>query len=279
MRKRNYYDIGSLGLGQMGGSFGLALKAGQSVRTLCGYDIDKSLLKAALNDNVIDMKCGTAFDLIERSQIVVLALPIDEIIRVLKRYRMELSAKSLVTDFGSVRRPIQLVSARLRLNNHIGIHPICGTALRGRSGWNGNLFEDSDCFMFFRESSDLRAIKQAEYLIKSIYAMPRRLDYRIHDLSFAITSGLPHVLGYSLAKLRKDSKNIPVEMEGPSFRSATRIAGSDPNMVARMLYHNRANIITAISRHEGKIEKLKKVLVDGDLKRLTKMLKNYGYAS
>ncbi len=279
MRKRNFYDIGILGLGQMGGSFGLALRAGKSLRTLYGYDTDKSLLKAAINDNVIDMKCGTAFDLIERSQIVVLALPIDEIIRVLKRYRTALAAKSLVTDFGSVRRPIQLVSARLRLNNHIGIHPICGTALRGRLSWNGNLFEGSDCFMFLRESSDLRAIKQAEYLIKSISAIPGRLDYRIHDLSFAITSGLPHVLGYSLAKLRKDSKNIPVEMEGPSFRSATRIAESDPDMVARMLYHNRANIITAISRHEGKIEKLKKALVDGDLKRLTKTLKNYGYAS
>lgn len=279
MRKRKLYDIGIIGLGQMGGSLGLALRAGQSVRTLYGYDIDKSLLTAAINDSVIDVKCSTAFDLIEKSQIVVLALPIDEIIRVLKRYRMVLTTKLLVSDFGSVRRPIQSASARLRLNNHIGIHPICGTALRGRSGWNGNLFEDSDCFMFFRESSDLRAVRQAEYLIKSINAIPRRLDYRIHDLSFAMTSGIPHILGYSLTKLRRDSKNIPIEMEGPSFRSATRVAGSDPDMVARMLYHNRANIITAISKHERKIENLKKALMDGDLKRLTKMLKNYGYAS
>jgi len=274
--KQPGYIVGILGLGQMGGSLAMALKSGKPSWTVLGYDIKRSLLEWANKDGIIDKAADSEADLIERSQIIVLALPINAILEILERHKHTPSTKTLVVDLGSVRGSIQRVSSRLRMRNHVGIHPICGTALRGRSAWNGKLYKGKSCFVFSNKSTDNNAVRQARKLIRLIGGRPLAIDYRKHDWAFAVTSGLPHILAYSLMKVRTDSRYIPIEMECPSFAGATRVAASDPVMAGQVLYHNRDNLLKAFSKLEKNIMRIKELLSRGDLKKLILTLESYG---
>ncbi|MEE8417269.1 MAG: prephenate dehydrogenase, partial [candidate division Zixibacteria bacterium] len=228
MSRQPAYTIGILGLGQMGGSLATALKSGRQYRTVLGYDIKTSLVTWAKKDRIIDRAAVSEADLIERSQIVILALPINTILDMLEYHKQALSAKKLVVDLGSVRGSIQRASSRLRMRNHVGIHPICGTELRGRSAWDGKLYRGASCFVFSNKSTGNNAVKQARKLVRLMGGRPLAIDYRKHDYAFAVTSGLPHILAYSLMKVRTGSRYIPIELEGPSFAGATRVSASDP---------------------------------------------------
>ena len=279
MSRQPTYTIGILGLGQMGGSLAMALKSRKQYRTVLGYDIKKSLLNQANRNGFIDRATNSEADLIERSQIVVLALPINTILEILERHKQALSTKTLVVDLGSVRGSIQRVSSRLRMRNHVGIHPICGTQLRGRSAWNGKLYKGTSCFVFSNKSTDNNAVRQARKLIRLIGGRPLANDYRKHDYAFAVTSGLPHILAYSLMKVRTGSRYIPIELEGPSFAGATRVSASDHIMTGQMLYHNRDNLLKAVSNIENNIMRIKELLSRGDLKKLILTLESYGNTS
>jgi prephenate dehydrogenase len=268
--------IGILGLGQMGGSLAMALKSGKKFRTVSGYDINRSLLNQANKNGIIDKEVNSEADLIEQSQIVVLALPINTILEILECHKQALSTKALVVDLGSVRGSIQRVSSRLRMRNHVGIHTICGTELRGRSAWNGKLYKGTSCFVFSNKPTDNNAVRQARKLIRLIGGQSVSMDYRKHDYAFAVTSGLPHILAYSLMKVRTRSRYIPVELEGPSFAGATRVSASDHVMAGQMLYHNRDNLLKAVSNIENNIMRIKKLLSGGDLKKLMLTLGSYG---
>lgn len=254
----------------------MGLKSGRPSLTVSGYDIKKSLMKWAKKDRIIDRAAVSEADLIERSQIVILALPISTILEILERHKQALSIKKLVVDLGSVRDSIQKLSSRLRMRNHVGIHPICGTQLKGRSAWNGKIFNGASCFVFSNKSSDNNAVKHARRLIRLIGGRSLTIDYRKHDHAFAVTSGLPHILAYSLKKVRTGSRYIPIELEGPSFAGATRVSSSDHVMTGQMLYHNRDNLLKAISNIENNIMRIKILLSGGDFAKLILTLESYG---
>lgn len=254
----------------------MALKSGKPSLTVIGYDIKRSLIGWAKKDRIIDRAAVSEADLIEQSQIVVLTLPINTILEILECHKQALSTKRLVVDLGSVRRSIQRVSSRLRMRNHVGIHPICGTELKGRSAWNGKLYSGASCFVFSNKSTDNNAVKQARKLVRLIGGRPLAIDYRKHDRAFAVTSGLPHILAYSLMKVRTGSRYIPIKLEGPSFAGATRVSASDPVLTGQMLYHNRDNLLKAVSNIENNIMRIKRLLSVGDLKRLILALESYG---
>ena len=279
MSKQPAHTVGILGLGQMGGSLAMALKSSRQSWTVSGHDIKRSLTKRAKRDGIIDKANVSEADLIEGSQIVVLALPVNIILEVMARHKRMLSTKTLVVDLGSVRSSIQRVSSRLRMKNHVGIHPICGTALRGRSAWNGRLYEGASCFVFSNESTNSSAMTSARKLIRATGSQPRTIDSRKHDYAFAVTSGLPHILAYSLMKVKTGSRYIPVELEGPSFAGATRVSASDPVMAGQMLYHNRDNLLKAVSRIEKNIVRIKELLSKGNLEKLILTLESYGKTS
>jgi prephenate dehydrogenase len=257
----------------------MALKSGKHSREILGYDIKRSLVKYAEEDGIIDKGVDSEVELIKSSEVIVMVVPIKAILETLERHRHTLSTKTLVVDLASVRGSIQRMSSGLRMRNHIGIHPICGTALRGRSAWNERLYRGEACFAFSNKLTNGNSVKLARKLIKAAGGRFMSVDYRKHDSAFAVTSGLPHILAYSLMKVRTDSRNIPVELEGPSFAGATRVSASDPVVTAEMLHSNRDNLLKAVSRLEGNIGRIRELLSRGDAKKLAQTLESYGQTS
>ncbi|PWB70044.1 hypothetical protein C3F09_09695 [candidate division GN15 bacterium] len=264
--------IGIIGCGQMGGSMAATLTRLLPAVTIVGYDRKRPLLKAALRQRTVNDTAVSVSDLIDRADIVIVATPISAIIDILTEESGRLAEKLLVVDLGSIRHPIQTAALPVGLTNHIGMHFLCGTNLRGVASWNDSLFHGAQCLLFTPNVRDERALLLARQLVKVLKARPTFLDPQTHDDLFAVTSGLPHLLAFSLLKLWNDSGRP--DLRGPSFDSATRVASSDPTMVSEMLFHNRRSILIAMSHLETNLKRFRATLERVDPAILQRYLKN-----
>jgi prephenate dehydrogenase len=258
---------GILGLGQIGGSLALAFRANSVARKLIGYDRNEEILSVARGQSLIDAVVPDENALIQNANIVILALPIPEILRVLVDYSEILRDKQLVIDTGSVKSPMENEANRAGLTQFVGGHPLAGSEKRGSAGWDGDLFRGRPFFLTGGGRAGNQEQSQASQLVESIGARATPVDPGQHDRMIAVTIHLPHVLAYAQKKLFYRNNGHPNNkdlLRGPSFESATRVTASDPDMVSQMLWHNRKNILNAMDRLRDELAQFERALRSED---------------
>ena len=137
---------------------------------------------------------------------------------------------TVVTDVGSTKRAI--VAALGDDERFVGGHPLAGAETAGvaerprRPVRRRPLVPDAD-------RAHERGVLYERLQRRSPASAPRpqAIDAEAHDRLMATVSHLPHVLANVLvaqaaAELTRDSERLPEV--GPSFRDATRVAGSNP---------------------------------------------------
>ena len=249
--------IGIIGLGQIGGSLALALRKSGVQFEIVGFDREESLAIEAVNRAFLDRKTEAVGETIEVADIVILALPISGIVETILEQAGNLKSKLLVTDVGSLMTDIARAAEAAGLRNFVSGHPIAGTEKRGREAWDETLFEGCRYFLTPSPGTTVDARRTMEELITSVGAEPIETTADNHDLAFATTSNLVHLLAFCL-KQAHDSLADEISghdrFAGPSFRSVTRVAASDPEMVFQMLWHNRRYLAGALRNLSGELE-------------------------
>ncbi len=248
------FTVGIIGLGQIGGSLCAALKKRSPTTELLGYDRDTELSDKAIASGLISPQVHDAASLIENADIIVLATPLDMITYHLQTYRDPFRTRKLVTDTGSLKDHILSRANELGFSNFIGGHPIAGTERSGYESWSADLFVD----VVYMYASTPRTNRQAQEtflkFVRIIGARPQAIDPVEHDALFAITSGLPHLTALALRRLLSEHPADPAmkaHMIGPSFRDATRVADSDPELVRQLVKLNGENMKVALRKLTG----------------------------
>jgi prephenate dehydrogenase len=265
MNGLNGTTVGIIGLGQIGGSLAGALRESGTDIKLIGFDRESALLDEALNRSIVDAVARSITEAIRLSDIVVLALPIRAIIEIISGQAELLSEKSLVTDVGSVMTDIVRVARSASLRNFVSGHPLAGSEKRGHEGWDSELFRGAQYFTTSTDDTAPEAEALLRDLVSALDARATEVDCETHDLAFATTSNLVHVLAYELRRAHEalaDKAPDPELFAGPSFRAATRVADSDPEMVFQMLWHNRQHLAGAIGRLVGELTEVQKALTE-----------------
>ena len=239
------FRIGIVGLGQIGGSIATRLSAMKQPPTIFGYDLRPELQIAAQERRIVTEIAKSETELIDASDVVLIAVPMGEILAFLKRQHVGLKQKITVTDTGSLKKEVMRLSSELGLTNFVGGHPLAGTERRGVDSWDGTLFNNANYFLTSDSTTNKVAVELVSELVTNLGAKAIPVDPERQDQIFAITSNLPHVIAYSVTEVfaaipeGNPDKNLFL---GTSFLGATRVAGSDPEMVFQLLWHNRANL-------------------------------------
>ena len=265
MTDLNGKTIGIVGLGQIGGSLAGALKAaGLNIRVI-GFDSDKSSADEALIQSIVDVSADSISELIDMAEIVILAMPIGAIIHTINDHSIQLRSKILVTDVGSLMIDILAAAGSASLKNYISGHPIAGTEKGGCQAWSGQLFCDCQYFQAALSETTTEAREAMNALIAAVRARPTAVVPEEHDLAFATTSNLVHVLAFYL-KEACDRLSHQVDgherFVGPSFRDATRVADSDPEMVFQMLWHNRRYLAGSLQNLSSELRVVQEALLN-----------------
>jgi prephenate dehydrogenase len=116
---------------------------------------------------------------------------------------------------------------------------------------------------------DRRSGALLERLVAAVGARPLWMKSpRDHDLKVARVSHLPYLLAYALMGTPEDS----VRVCGNSFRDATRVAKSDPDMVLDFLLTNRDPIRKSARELTKNLEGLLRLIDRGDVPGLRRAL-------
>lgn len=258
-----------IGIGQIGGSLGLALKKARFFQRIGGFDLDPKRLERG--KTFLDFCCSDLEDALEKSDIVILATPVYEIVRILEQCISKYPQK-FYTDVGSCKTPMSEITENYPNIRYIGGHPIAGSENKGESGWDPSLFEKKPYFYTCDKKQSSRDLEMLKDMIKSVGAIPYSISPSVHDRSVALTSHLPLLVSYALMAIYSDNNLDLNNFIGSGFRSMTRLTGGSPEMGKDMLISNRENILTELDTYRSELDCLAECLKNNDEKKLLEIM-------
>ncbi len=242
-------SIAIVGLGLMGGSLALALRAAGQRGEIIGIARRLENVRTALALGAID---HGSTDLAETASadIVILATPVRVILRHIVEVAPLLKPGALLIDLGSTKGAI--CHALAAVPEHIAVvggHPMCGKETSGLEVADATLYHDKTFVLCPLPRTGHSALATALALVHALGARSLLLDPVQHDELVAAVSHVPYLLSTALvtaAAAVPDTQTWRVAASG--FRDTTRLAGSDPGMMLDIVLTNQAAVLNALDR-------------------------------
>ncbi|MCZ6528755.1 MAG: prephenate dehydrogenase [Chloroflexi bacterium] len=252
-----------VGLGLMGGSMALGLKA--RCQELVGVDSDAETVQLARRAGIKTQELGPA---LVRTDVLVLATPVKETLRLLEAFRSDPPAVRLLMDVGSTKR--QVVEAMENLPDPVaavGGHPLCGKELAGFPEAEAELFTGSLFVLTPCSRTTPSSLALAEQIVIALGASVQHMQAARHDQLLATASHLPYLLATALMGSAEFVGNKDPEiwdLVASGFLSTSRLAASDITMMADILTTNQDMVQNALSRAQSELEQLRGLLIGGE---------------
>ncbi|MPZ46176.1 MAG: prephenate dehydrogenase/arogenate dehydrogenase family protein [Betaproteobacteria bacterium] len=257
------------GVGLIGGSFALALKAAGAVGKVVGQGRSRANLDLALEAGAIDAVARDDRDAVADADLVLLAMPVGQMTPVMRRIAPWLGAHTVVTDAGSTKRDvIALACEHLHASaaRFVPAHPIAGAERSGAGAARAELFRDRHLILTPIAGNDPQAVALVRRAWEIAGMRVSSMDAQRHDEVLAAVSHLPHVLSYALVHElagRADAEHLFALAAG-GFRDFTRIAGSSPEMWRDICVSNRDLLLEELARYRAELERLAALLQAAD---------------
>lgn len=249
--------VGIVGLGLIGGSLGLDLKA-QGIEVV-GVSRNEITCNIAIKNGVVN-NADTNFSILNNTDIVFICTPIEAIANTLESMMPYLNADTIVTDVGSVKTSIVKNCASL-WHNFVGGHPMAGTAHQGIEAAQHNLFQKAVYVLTPIQSTPLEAIKKIETIALSIGSNIHICSPEIHDQAVALISHLPVMISAGLINTcisEKDEKvlNLAKNLASSGFRDTSRVGGGNIELGLMMAKYNRENLLDSLLKYRENLDNI-----------------------
>lgn len=257
-----------VGLGLIGGSFALSLKSSDASIKIIGVDNVPENAQKALQLGIAD-EISTFEDAVKKSDLTVLAIPVDKIERIVSGALDLLPAKAVLTDLGSTKELIcKAAGQHPKRSRFVAGHPISGTEWSGPEAAFKELMPGKQMILCDVEKSDADALSLIVTIFRDNIGM--KLTYMNsaeHDRHIAYVSHLSHISSFALSTTildkEKDEESI-FKMAGSGFSSTVRLAKSSPQTWAPIFLHNLPNVSTALAAYIEHLKRFKELLDAND---------------
>lgn len=267
-------NVTVVGVGLIGGSMALALKEHGLAKKVIGVDASKNHLNDAKELGLID-ESGTLSYAIKKSDLIVVAIPVDAATKVLPRI-LDRVTTQVVMDVGSTKR--QILDAIVNHPNRsrfVGSHPMWGTEYSGPKAAQKGAFKGKVTVISDRDSSDADALDLVERLYRTLEMKIIYMDSVEHDLHTAYISHISHITSFALANTvleKEKEKNTIFDLASAGFESTVRLAKSNPTMWLQIFLQNRDNILDVLKEHISQLKKFETYIKKGDEKELRQLI-------
>jgi len=256
--------VAVLGVGLIGGSIGLAARQRLGCEVV-GWGHNRATVERAVELGAVDRAAGSVGEACAGAEVVFCAAPV-AVLPELARAALEASgAETVVTDAGSTKRGI--VAALGEDERFVGGHPLAGAETAGVDNARADLFDGARWYLTPTERTGGILYDRLQRTVAGFGARPQAIAAAAHDRLMATVSHLPHVVANALAgqaatELTRDSERMPEV--GPSFRDATRVAGSNPSIWGDIFAVNAAAVVAAIDDLAGRLQGAREAISSGD---------------
>ena len=271
MSTRKIKHVTVVGVGLLGGSAALAIKAHDPAVKVAGVGRRQVSLDAALEVGAIDTAHFDPAECVGKSDLVILATPVGAFERHLKAAAGALGPNTLVTDVGSTKVQVARLARRILGPGgpFVGSHPMAGSEQKGVQFSRADLFTGASCIVTPTADTPADAVDAVEAFWKTLGMRVVRRSPAAHDRAVARISHLPHMLA-GLMMLLPGKNDLEVSSSG--FRDVTRLASGDPEMWRDILLTNRSAILSALDRFSADTAKLRDLVDQGDADAIEKFL-------
>ncbi len=269
--------VGIVGLGLIGGSLGLDLqRCGLEVRGLVHRQAtaERALARGLAQRVSIDPR------LLADCGLVVLALPLDRLLDPDPELVAALPAQAVVTDVGSVKRPV-LQRWQALHPRFVPSHPMAGTAQAGVEAGVEDLFRGRPWVVTPTAATDPGALRGVEALAKAVGAHWLCCDAAEHDQAVALISHLPVLVSAALiANADRQAAADPLgtlpalvrQLASSGFADTSRLGGGNPELGTLMARCNQVALRQALAGYRRCLDAMETQLEQGDWSGLQALL-------
>lgn len=264
--------VGIVGLGLIGGSFALAVRARRE-DVLLVSDTDQGTLRQAfrlgLVDGLLDRRSLAEVDLL------LIALYPAAAISWLRENADAIGKGATVVDCAGIKREICAVGAELAHRFgfcFVGGHPMAGRETWGLSSASAELFSGASMILTPPSETDPERLSRLRAFFLGVgFGSVTLCTPKDHDRIIAYTSQLAHVL--SSAYIGSPTAMEHRGFSAGSFRDMTRVAAINAEMWSEIMVSNRDHLLSELDRLTDSLSDFRRTIAGGDTAALADMLR------
>lgn len=266
-------NIGIVGLGLIGGSLGLDLRAfGHQV---FGVSRHPETCQRAIERGVVD-EAGVNLALLAAVDVIFICTPIAAITSTVRQLIPYLSPDTVITDVGSVKTAVVEQVAPL-WHNFVGGHPMAGTAYSGIEAAISGLFADKPYVLTPIETTPPASVEIVEELVRSLTSRVYFCRPEDHDKAVAWISHLPVMVSASLIEACTSEADSTVlelaqQLASSGFRDTSRVGGGNPELGVMMARYNQESLLRSLVSYRDSLDQLIELIEQKDWQTLEEKL-------
>ena len=246
---------------------------------ILGMDVNREHLEKSISLGIIN---GIADPQdIKTADLVILAIPVDVSIEVIKEILENVKDDCLVIDTGSTKfRLCDALKDNPKRRNFLAAHPIAGTEYSGPDAAVANLYRNKTMIICEVEKTAFKLQERALDIFQKLGMRIRYMDTRAHDKHIAYVSHLSHISSFMLGKtvLEKEKNERDIfDMAGSGFASTVRLAKSSPAMWTPIFKENRENVLETLTEYIANLSSFKQLLEKNDFDEVYREMERTNY--
>lgn len=261
----SYGTVCIVGVGLIGGSFGLAVKKHGIAGRVIGVARTAATIEKAIACGAIDEGFDDVAAAAREADFVFLAPPVAQMHGLCEKIAPALRAGAIVTDAGSTKADIVRDCSPLFQGKaaFVAGHPMAGSEQSGVEAARADLFEGAMWLLTPTPRTADYAVSNLKKLIETLGAKPLLMDPDTHDQLVAVASHVPHVVASALMHVFLETKaehEQVQELVASGWRDATRVAAGSPEMWRDICLANGDAVATGLGRLILELDKLRDML-------------------
>lgn len=261
--------VAVIGLGLMGGSIGLAIKARKLPWEVVGYTRTPANGRRALRRGAADSLASTPAKAAEGADMVVYCAPVRTIPTLVRESLPGLSEGQVLTDVGSTRMFLESEIPAIVAGvgaAFVGSHPVAGSEQQGIDAARADLYERATVLITPIPKAPEAPISTVLTFWKKLGGRTVVISSRDHDRLLARTSHLPHMVASLLALTvgRVPGHEKLAAFCGSGFADTSRVAEGSPDVWLDIVRTNRSNLAEELRAYRTQLDRLLESLDEGD---------------
>lgn len=257
-----FEQVAIVGVGLIGGSVGMAIRARNLAQRVIGIDRDSRALDRAIELGAIESG-SKELARSSGSALVVFCTPVDRIAQGILEAAPYCRPGTLITDVGSTKgNIITAVTGKLPVGvEYVPAHPLAGSEKCGAENGRADLFDNRVTLITPMPGNSRKAIGRVSEFWQALGSRVIELNPDDHDPALAVTSHLPHAVASAVAGVTPKDW---LTLTAGGFRDVTRIAAGNPHLWAAIFQANRPAVLSALAAFTDRLSAFRRLLEAGD---------------
>ena len=264
-----------IGLGLIGGSFALALRAKGIATEVVGVEANPLHAAKALELGIADIVLPLA-EAIEGSELIAIAVPVDAILQLAVKILNRVTEHQIVIDMGSTKGELcEIISQHPARSRFVATHPMWGTEFSGPQAATADSFAGRNVVICQKELSDVKAVEMVETIYRTLGMDVLEMDAEQHDLHAAYVSHISHITSFILSTtvLEKEREEEAIfNLAGGGFDSTARLAKSSAQTWIPIFKQNKYNVLDVLREYIHQLNLFRKALERDDYKEIEQII-------